>query len=581
MSPDPSHRKTAARGLVPRRARVASAALVLAASGLVGLAGCFSLAEGLSPPLDQFYYPTGVLVSPGRTTLYVTSSDFDLQYSGGTVMALDLRALRRDSDKLRDAIKTIDPTANDPAVPDPILAACSQIGVGRNDNSTLYPGPCAPVTLAPYQAAGKIVTIGAFAADTVMALKPDPCKDGRGARLFVPVRGDPSVTYFDVTDDREITCDGAPLPAASPCGGDAICLDCGATSSGARCSTDHLIGRDPSKSQRNLTLPVEPFGIAVDDRSESVVVVHQTEQTASLIVNRWESEPALEHYLTSLPPGPTDVAAMPIPRFVEENRATIDYTPAFGVSFRSAPEFDVVRYQSDVGSSPARPFITRAAAVRIAVTASSTDSRGVAIDGTARRACEDTCTTGTTRNACLRACVENHPLGVYMANRAPAALVVGRIETKFTERSGPNGPEVSGAYEEVSFHDSVPLAFGASRVEMGQVIGQDGKPTWRVFAVTFDSGYVFSYDPEARRVDAVIRTGRGPHALAFDTERARDAAGNLVLDEDNEPVWYSTMYVAHFTDSYVGVVDLDMRNQATFGAVYMTLGKPVPPKESQ
>ena len=85
----------------------------------------------------------------------------------------------------------------------------------------------------------------------------------------------------------------------------------------------------------------------------------------------------------------------------------------------------------------------------------------------------------------------------------------------------------------------------------------------------------------ARRVDAVIKTGRGPHALAFDTDRVRDEAGNPVLDAQGNPVWYSTMYVAHFTDSYVGVVDLDMRNQATFGAMYMTLGKPVPPKESQ
>ncbi|MRG90962.1 hypothetical protein GF068_03360 [Polyangium spumosum] len=552
--------------------------MVLAASGLVGLGGCFNVAEGLPPPLDAFYFPTGVLVSPGRTALYVANSDFDLQYSGGTMMALDLVLLREDTGRLRQAI--LDAAAMPVSNTEAMAGACGAAGVGRNDNTTLYPGPCAPVALAPYLRGGKVMTIGAFASDAVIAVKPDPCKDGRGARLFVPVRGDPSVTYFDITDDREITCEGAALPAASPCG-DAICLACGAASEGARCGRDHLVGRDASDSQRELTLPVEPFGIAVDDVGASLVVVHQTEQTASLLVNRWESEPALEHYLTNMPPGPTDVVAFPTPRLIAENRGAIDYTPAFGVSFRSSAEFDVLRYNDDRGSSPARPFITRTAAVRIGATANSTDSRGVAIDASERQACEEACPTGATRGTCLRDCAEDHALGIFMANRNPAALVIGQVEAKFTEREGPSGPEVSGAYEDITFHDAVPLAFGASRVEMGRVIGEDGKPAWRVFAVAFDSSFVFSYDPVARRVDTVIKTGRGPHALAFDTERMRDEAGNVVLDAQGEPVWYSTMYVAHFTDSYVGVVDLDMRNQATFGSMYMTLGKPVPPKESQ
>jgi len=561
----------------PRRARLASAAFVLGAAGLAGLAGCFTIGEGVPPPLDAFYYPTVLFVSPGRTTLYAVNSDFDLQYSGGTVMGLDLRALRADGSALRDAINA----AAEEDAADAMKKACESRGSGANDNATLYPGPCAPFPLAPYLQHGKVVTLGAFASGAAIALRPDPCKDGRGARLFVSVRGDPSVTYFDVTDDREIVCDGAALPAAPPCADD-ICLDCGAESNAGRCSTDHLIGKDPADSQRDITLPTEPFGIAVDERGEAVVVAHQTEQTVSLIVNHWGEKPALEHYLLGgVPPGPTDVEALPIPRIAEALSGSFDYTPAFGVSFRSAPEFDLVRYHDDEGSHPARPFITRSAAVSIAATASSTDSRGVAIDGSERRACEEACPEGDGLVACLRACVEDHPLAIYMANRAPAALVIGRIETRFTEKTGPDGVTPSGAFDVVSFHDSVPLAFGSSRVEMGQVIGADGRPSWRAFAVAFDSRFVFSYDPEARRVDAVIRTGRGPHAIAFDTERVRDESGNVVLGPDGKELWYSTMFVSHFTDSYVGVVDLDMRNQATFGSMYMTLGVPVPPKESK
>ena len=99
--------------------------------------------------------------------------------------------------------------------------------------------------------------------------------------------------------------------------------------------------------------------------------------------------------------------------------------------------------------------------------------------------------------------------------------------------------------------------------------GEDGVPHLRVFAVAFDSRLVFSYDPEARRIDAVIRTGRGPHAIAFDT--GVDAVRG-------EP--YSFMYVGHFTDSYVGVVDLDLRRPNTFGSMFISLGQPTPPRES-
>jgi len=541
----------------------------LVGASVVGLAGCFMMGDGVPPPLDEIYYPTGLVVSPGRATLYVANSNFDLQYSGGTVQAIDLVALRDKGRALRDALNEGASTQPPRATAE---ACAAQVpALSANDNTTLYPGPCSPVALGSF--VKKAVVIGAFASGAAIAVKPDPCDKevGRGARLFVTVRGDPSVTYFAVTDDRYALC-GSPaltLDPSSPCDDPAACLSCGAATSDGRCAESHLVGRDPTKSSRKLTLLGEPIGMDVDDRGESLVVAHQTEDTASLIVNDWKGVPALEYNATGLSPGPTDIASLPIPRIVEENKARIDYRPAFVVSYRAASEFTLLRYEDDAGS---RPFLTRGASAGIATTASASDSRGVAIDGTERRACEDACGEAE-RQACLRACVEAHPLMVYMANRAPAALVIGRIETKFTEKAGPNGVEVTGAYELSSFHDSVPLAFGSSRVELGYVVDAQGRLSRRIFAVTFDSRFVFSYDPEARRVDAIIRTGRGPHAIAFDSGEELGADGKMHA--------YATMYVAHFTDSYVGVVDLDTNNRATFGSMYMTLGTPVPPKGSQ
>lgn len=572
-----------------RSVHVAGALAACSGAGLISLgslAGCFSVAEGVPPPLDRFYYPTSLVVSPGQNTLYVVNSDFDLQYSGGTVQALDLAALRTTSQKLRTALN--EGAAKD--TPDAVSLACQaqSPALKANDNVALYPGPCSPVDAVPF--VKDAVVIGAFASDAKLIVRPEPCKivdpmtmerQGPQARLFISVRGDPSVTYFDVPDDRPIFCDSSPTPLVDS----TPLLACGAESNNGRCATSHLVGKDPSTSQRDLTLEVDPYGLDIDERGESVVVAHQTQAGASLIVNDWDGIPALQFFASNLSVGPTDIGAAPIPLLIQENHSLfaqggtkgdvgrIDYTPAFVVSYRAASEFGLLRFENDLGSSPPRPFLSRGATTGIATTASSFDSRGVKVDGSQRRACELAC-GDVDRKACLRACVEKNPLGVYLANRAPAALVIGRVDTKFTEATDANGDVVvTGAYEIPSFYDSVPLAFGTSHVELGHVVDKNGQLSPRIFAVTFDSRFVFSYDPEARRIDAIIRTGRGPHAITFDSGMEDIGNGQI------RP--YSTMYVSHFTDSYVGVVDLDMNNVTTFGSIYMTLGTPVPPKGSQ
>jgi DNA-binding beta-propeller fold protein YncE len=62
-------------------------------------------------------------------------------------------------------------------------------------------------------------------------------------------------------------------------------------------------------------------------------------------------------------------------------------------------------------------------------------------------------------------------------------------------------------------------------------------------------------------VEVRLTTGRGPQGVA--------------IDEKN-----GLAYVAHFTDSYVGVVDLDKRH-ATYGKVLLNVGQPKPPRAEQ
>ncbi|WP_437290904.1 hypothetical protein [Sorangium sp. So ce406] len=568
-----------------RTPRILGAGLAASIVGGLGGAGCFVDSEGLPPPVEGLYFPSGIAASPGGRVLYVANSDFDLQFNGGTVQALDLQRLRRRALGLQASLNP--PEAGAGAS---VSAACEAAGLELNAAPLLYPGPCGPLDISTLDGDEEIVrrsaVIGAFASNLVLVHRPldEPAAtEGPLARLFVPVRGDPSVTFFDVADDR------TDAPAAQRCEGDACFqLDCGATATGGRCGRDHRIGEDPGQERIRRKLPLEPFGIAAGPDGRSIVVSHQVENIASVIVNPWENvetigtRPQLAGVLTDLASGPTELAAVPPPRLVGRLRAqakAIDYQPTFALTYVAAPQLDLLRYQETADPAPALLF--QSTATRISALASGSDSRGIAVDASERQACEAGC--GDDDLECLARCAAI-PIQVFVAHRYPNSLLIGELTTTLVERE-PTESEGrwAAAYETLAIRDAAPLAAYPSRVEVGHVIGADGARHRRVFALAFDSGLAFSYDPEARRIDGVIRTGRGPQALAFDTGHAcgdeKERCDCSSGDDACEP--YSLMYIAHFTDSYLGVVDLDMRKANTFGSMILTVGKPVPPRESQ
>lgn len=561
---------------------VLGAGLAAMLVGGLGAAGCFVGSEGLPPPGDGFYFPTGLAVSPGGRVLYVANSDFDLQYNGGTVQALDLQRLRKRALAIQESLN---PREAGGAGVD-LGAACGSLGI--NTAAVLYPGPCGPLDVLALGGDEEIIrssaVIGAFASDVVLVHRPlgEPAPDAAAeaphARLFVPVRGDPSVTFFEVADDRP------EAPAAVRCGEGDSCfrLDCGAATRGGRCSVDHRVGELPGREIERRKLPLEPLGISAGPDGESLVVSHHTENKASLIVNPWTTtgRPQLADILEDLPAGPMELAAVPPPRLVRELGEAIDYQPAFLLTFVAASRVDLLTAQLGAAGEPSHLF--QSSSTPITAVASGANSRGVAVDASERQVCEAGCASAD--HECLARCAAI-PIRAFVAHRHPNSLLIGELTTTLVESgSGQPGRRWSAAYETLAIRDVAPLAAYPSRVAVGDVIGPDGARRRRVFALAFDSGRAFSYDPEARRIDAVIRTGRGPQALAFDTgttcgpekERCDCTPGE---DDGCEP--YSLMYIAHFTDSYIGVVDLDMRKANTFGSMILTVGKPVPPRESQ
>jgi hypothetical protein len=538
----------------------------------LALGGCYDQGQGADPPLDRIYFPVALAVSPGATRLYVINSDFDLQYNGGAVQSLDLSRLRGvlptfclgDADCTNGKHCDLSPTDANDGYPSHWCVAddgkpCGDRGEQSAATRKTVPGRCGPVRLAdPQDGQGSLIVgkvgIGAFGTDVIYRPRPS----GPGGRLFVPVRGDATLHYIEVGDDTE-----SPMPFE---------LECGQANNGGKCDDQHRVGNDPeAENTRDLRLASEPYGIAASADGEAIVLTHQTQGAASLLVNDAPSwgdgggnlglGPTLEFTVGGMPSRPIGVAAIPVPGLVKEKG--LPYAPGFLVTFRDAAQIDLLRYFADP-NDPARPFIQVAGAAGITANSLNFDSRGIALDPSERDACEAKCAAGPDdlRLGCFSDCT-GVPVQVYVANRTPSSLLVGEMRPNQNATASDDLPR---------FTDSIPLAFGPSHVTVGKIIGPDGELHTRVFAVCFDSQKIGAFDPVSRIVEW-FDTGRGPHAFAVDVGH--------VGGSPSAPPTYAYGYVGHFTDSYLGVIDLDQRHGNQYGTIVASIGRPSQPRASK
>jgi hypothetical protein len=197
------------------------------------------------------------------------------------------------------------------------------------------------------------------------------------------------------------------------------------------------------------------------------------------------------------------------------------------------------------------------------------DSRGLTVDGSRRRQEEQRCSerfglddlaaqdpvAAAAAGPDYAACVTEAsaiPLDVFVTNRAPSSLIIGRSRPAIADIASNDVP---------AFHTSIPLPLGPARVVMGDILNGAGERERRAFAMSFDARRITIYDPDRQRVEAEVVTGRGPQAFVADPSRGLG-------------------YVAHFSDSYVGVVDLD-QSRPTFGTMVAMIGSPKPPRASE
>src|SRR5262249_9041432 len=129
------------------------------------------------------------------------------------------------------------------------------------------------------------VTIGAFATDLQLSRFSRPRDQGTSGltspiidRLFVPARGDASLTWVDVTPDdpSQVPVEGDTSASYAP-----FFLGCN-RGVGAVCDDAYQAGIVSGDSPRGLTAPGEPFGIDQSADGSVLVMTHQATQQVSL-----------------------------------------------------------------------------------------------------------------------------------------------------------------------------------------------------------------------------------------------------------------------------------------------------------
>jgi hypothetical protein len=516
-------------------------AKLMLVSLVLGIVGCWPEdGGGVSPPVKSayLYYPIGVgLSEPENRFLVVANSNFDLAYSSGTVVPLDLTRL------------------------DEVLGACrGQPGSEEGDRSW-----CPRLIAGPLDGQAEDVWRPSDdGLDFVLDKHAVGIRSYAGALavfdglVFVPVRADNSLHFMDIHSDEGFDPDSRRLLRCT--WGPGSWQPTGLQD----CHRYRRVGDNRLYlSDLVLDVPAEPFVVTpwqgaahkqVDDQGDEdsdpvnrsyVIVGHMVGSDISLFEVRPE-QPINEHFTAG-----DRLAAC------EEQRADpndclgrmvqlIDVDSAFasgttGIAVDSSGQFWASsRFESQIsrffvyepleegdGDDPVwaggRAEIGPLGAAENSAVEPGNNQRGVAVyhapPGAADR--------------------------VYVVNREPASVVAFKVDSS-----------VSGGLELVGV---IPIGAEPSLIE---VVADDEAPGGHgVYVACFDDARVYAIDPVARDIEDVIDAGQGPHDLHYDSTR-------------------QVLYVVNFLESTVSVVDVNRAQPDTLHSVLTTLGTPRRPRSN-
>jgi hypothetical protein len=465
-------------------------AAVLSASA----GGCGYGESGVPPPPDRIVLPTGIVVDPESQWLYAVSSNSDLRHNAGTVTAISLAKAKEDRGRPDWGAC---PSAQ--FVPTGAFTGrfCCRDYFDRNILNCDERGYVDGQATAHIGSFGGAIAVQTFERGGEMV-----------RRLFVAVRAEPSITVIEaLVRDEGVTfrCTDDPTSGPNP-----LCDDGWKVRAQAQ--------GDGEDEEEALTLPEEPFALALDEKLGILYVGHMSRgsEGARLLVQGRVTvidactlaKPTLAQVVEPVFADPGQgVTSLTISE-PGDPRAPVFVTGRFQSAFLKSAEVQSLHLRGaepcvpgqasaprEIQAVPGRGFYSSA------FYPAGRDIRGLVLSPDKSRAYL------LHRNPGSR----EHPPAIVAVDRRP------------DERGEPvnqaiDTVEVCGGGTEMRWHDS-------------------GRGP-RLFVVCFESGQVYVVDPELMAVRGIINIGRGPASIAF-------APGDPHV-----------AYVAAFTDNNVSVLDL-------------------------
>jgi hypothetical protein len=521
--------------------------VILVALAALASGGCSLHQAGVTPPDNRIFFPSGGVVDPDGAFLYVANSNSDLRYNAGTIVAVDLSLAASDRQNLDWPMCPSDPryvpAADAPHACcrdflDPTVLNCDDQALIDRE-WTVRVGSFAG-TPAIQRFLGANPAFDPDHPDTSGPKLTEPASSNR--RMFVPVRGDTSITMMNLArtkpspedptkrvlpDGPLLYCTGRrtnpnPLPLDATDGADVVPLP--AQARFPKCGDEWRITRknDPLETSTFkdipdsdvIRLPDEPYTLAVDDAANLLYVGHLRGEV-SLVDLGLDSEklqipnlqvPNLLDHTPNVLPGDANgsigVTSLTIRDAAngschKEVFASSRYRPVassfviYGLHGArcDATSTDVVGSEADEG------LVIIPTGTTYSTGLGGSDTRGIQFVGQDR---------------------------VFLMQRNPPALV-GIDTTTFTSIS------------------TMEICQGPTN--MVQPTKTDGKtPLFGVpllFITCFDSGEVYVVDPAVPQIRSVIQVGRQPISTVFDSTDPLHA------------------YVIGFGANNVSVIDLD------------------------
>ncbi len=200
---------------------------------VVSLAGCAASGDAVEPPEDELFFPTALASSSVGAEMFVVNANSDLSFNSGTILSFDADQTRSVVDDWVDGQVVPQGCTRDEVQPHVLVCPA--------DN---------------FLVEGKVARVGSFAS----AISVQQLASGDD-RLFVSVRGDPSVTWIN-SSTGALNCHDTKLPPH-------------------RCDDTHSFGHLRDDDELPF-LPEEPFQLYIDGTNGYGVVSHLSASAVSL-----------------------------------------------------------------------------------------------------------------------------------------------------------------------------------------------------------------------------------------------------------------------------------------------------------